>query len=105
MSASAARVAARFLASTPKPLSRALQKDDAEFVDIFRLVAAVNYIFERRMNGVNDEPLTAKAMEEAAWELGYENEPYDRKLKRFEALARHLGTDLRAHYDRGAKDR
>lgn len=45
--------------------------------------------------------ITAQQAEEVAWELGYENEKYDKILKEYEAWARTIGADLKKAWSDG----
>lgn len=60
------------------------------------------FISRDAIQGRRNDTLSKDAMEEVAWEVGYEHEDYGEWLGEFEPLAKSLGADLRGEYDRGA---
>lgn len=54
--------------------------------------------------GWNASQITKDALEEVAWELGYEDpRSFDRLFSDLAPLAKALGADVRASFDRGTK--
>lgn len=69
-------------------------------------LAAVFLDLFRARDALASGELTGAALEEIAWELGYEHathglDPYAEGLARFEPLAAEYGINLRAAFDSG----
>lgn len=79
--------------SNPKALSAPRISPENEFIGLFRVRDA----FAGR------ETLSKDIIEEVAWELGYEGEPYV-NIARFEGMAAGFGADLRGAHARGAAE-